>query len=447
MTHVTNRTPATPIIQTNLKKKVTATTNILKDLKTTTILMLTEPYVSKHRKLAGIPSSHKAFLDSNIGKPRAAIVVPLGLHKFSIRLGQYSNSDITTIRITLGNKVIVLCSCYLDINFTLPDPTIEALCNHCNTNNIPLIIATDTNSRHTVWGDKLTNPRGRKLLEFISSQSLHISNKGTDPTFRSKQGSSLIDLTLFNNSASNIIQGWNSSFEHSDSDHAKIYFDLDLIPPLIQPYRNPNNCDWDLFNRTVTDSLQKDPFRFVPTCNKAFLNKLNNKITDTLLSAFNIACPLKFTRLRSSAPWWTLELSTKRRSVRILHRKARRLKTDHLWTLYRQGQTEYKKIINNSKSKHWKAHTDKINSLPSAAKLHNFLKNRNTPTPELGTITLPNGTSTASPKETLEALATALLPNDEPAEPLTFIHDAEQETVINKLITPQKLNKVCKEMP
>ena len=439
--------PSTPITQTNLKKKITATANILKDIKTTTILLLQEPYATKYSKIPSIPTSHKCFIANTKGKPRTAIIVPTGLHKFSIRLGQFSNLDTTTIRISLGNKSIILCSSYMDITFSLPDPTLSALCQYCNINKVPLIIGTDSNSRHTLWRDKLTNMRGRKLLDFISTHSLNIANKGNDPTFRSKQGSSLIDLTLYNNFATDLIQNWNSSFDKSDSDHARINFNLDLIPPKRVPYRNPNDCDWELYNKTIEETLTKDPFTYSPLGNTTFLNKINDKITNLLNMAFNSACPLKMSRKRTSAPWWTFELTQKRRSIRIIHRKARRLKTDQLWNLYKQGQTEYRKLINTTKTKHWRAHTEKISNLPSASRLHNFLKDRGKPTAELGSINKPDGTTTTSPHDTLVALANELLPHDNPAPTNITDLDENHEAIINKIITPHRLNKVCQDLP
>ena len=185
----------------------------------------------------------------------------------------------------------------MDITFSLPDPTLSALCHYCNINKVPLIIGTDSNSRHTLWRDKLTNMRGRKLLDFISTHSLNIANKGNDPTFRSKQGISLIDLTLYEIYASDLIQNWNSSFDRSRSDQ------LQLRPKRVS-YRNPNDCDWELFNKTIEETLTKEPFTYLPLGNTTFLNKLNDKITNLLNMTFNSASPLKMSRKRTPAPFF-----------------------------------------------------------------------------------------------------------------------------------------------
>jgi hypothetical protein len=35
----------------------------------------------------------------------------------------------------------------------------------------------DSNSRSTMWNDKITTPRGKKLEDFVASHHLHVINK------------------------------------------------------------------------------------------------------------------------------------------------------------------------------------------------------------------------------------------------------------------------------
>ena len=109
-----NELPATHFIQNNLCKKINATNSIIKDLKPSTVLLLTEPNTNKYRRIPSIlsiPESHKPFI-SLVEKPRAAIILPLGLHSHSIRLGQFSSPDIATgsqnSRLTLADPLFCL---------------------------------------------------------------------------------------------------------------------------------------------------------------------------------------------------------------------------------------------------------------------------------------------------------------------------------------------------
>ena len=364
-----------------------------------------------------------------------------------MRLGNFSTPDITTIRVTLESSSFIICSAYLDITLPVSNPKLLDLFEFCNQQKIPLLVGSDTNARNTLWGDRLTNPRGKDLANIIATYSLHIINKGSAPTYQSKLGSSIIDLTLVNDYALNLIKDWSSSFDKTVSDHARLTYFIDLIPPVRQPYRAPKDCDWNLFRETVTETLTNNPFRYRPNCEKHQLNQMNNFITDTLIKAYNIACPIKYTSIRSSVPWWTLEITAKRRQVRIMHRKARRHKTDHLWNMYRDGLKEYKKLIKTAKRTNWKSYVNKISSIPSASRLHKVLKSLDTNNTQLGSLKQPNGNCTSSPKDTLTTLADALLPNDNPRQQSTTETGTDHIEIINRLITPDRLKKVCTDMP
>jgi hypothetical protein len=57
-----------------------------------------------------------------------------------------------------------------------------------------LIMVVDSNSRSTMWNDKITNPRGKKLEEFVASHHLHVINeKSEKTTFQSTRGKSNLD--------------------------------------------------------------------------------------------------------------------------------------------------------------------------------------------------------------------------------------------------------------
>ena len=61
-------------------------------------------------------------------------------------------------------------------------------------------MGVDCNSRSTMWNDKITNTRGKKLEEFIASHYLHVINEEHErTTFQSTRGKSNTDLTITNN--------------------------------------------------------------------------------------------------------------------------------------------------------------------------------------------------------------------------------------------------------
>jgi len=50
-------------------------------------------------------------------------------------------------------------------------------------------MGVDSNSRSTMWHDKITNTRGKKLEEFVASHHLHVINENTkEQLFRAPEG-------------------------------------------------------------------------------------------------------------------------------------------------------------------------------------------------------------------------------------------------------------------
>jgi len=90
-------------------------------------------------------------------------------------------------------------------------------------------MATDSNSRSTMWNDKKINPRGKMLEEFVASNHLHVINEDNKrTTFQSNRGKSNIDLTITNNQMLANIKKWDISEEESASDHNLMKFKVRL---------------------------------------------------------------------------------------------------------------------------------------------------------------------------------------------------------------------------
>jgi len=95
---------------------------------------------------------------------------------------------------------------------------IEAIIQHAKGAGV--LIAMDSNSRSTSWHDTLTNTRGRILEKFLMSKQLHIMNEERDyTTFRSRQGTSNIDLTVISNHLLRAVVEWEISEQESCFDH------------------------------------------------------------------------------------------------------------------------------------------------------------------------------------------------------------------------------------
>ena len=84
----------------------------------------------------------------------------------------------------------------MDITHDIPPTQSIPLINYANNNKLPLIIGSDTNAQHTLWGNRECNKRGEDLIDLFNSLGLSWANKGSTPTFINSRGhESIIDLT------------------------------------------------------------------------------------------------------------------------------------------------------------------------------------------------------------------------------------------------------------
>jgi len=83
----------------------------------------------------------------------------------------------------------------------------------------------DSNSRSNSWHDTLTNTRDRILEEFLICKQLYIMNAESDyTTFRSRRGTSNINLTVISDQLLRTVVDWKISEQESCSDHSIIRY-------------------------------------------------------------------------------------------------------------------------------------------------------------------------------------------------------------------------------
>ena len=145
----------------------------------------------------------------------------------------------------------------MDINGPAPPIETTPLARYATNNNLPLIMGSDTNSHHTLWGNRACNERGRDLLDFMSSLGLSWANKGSTPTFLNTRGhNSVIDLTITNTTGGDLISNWHVSDLYSNSDHRYIMFDITTgRKKEPRQIRLVKNTDWAKFD----EILKNDP--------------------------------------------------------------------------------------------------------------------------------------------------------------------------------------------
>ena len=231
------------------------------------------------------------------------------------------------------------------------------------------------NSRSTGWHDSQTNSRGKMPEESLISRDLYIMNEESElTTFQSRKGSSNIDLTVVNNRLLKILYGWVISADNSCSDHNIIKFKIghETNYGIQYNHNGPRNIkneqNYDRFDKNLND-IVATKFQMENTEDLAGLDRdLAMHVTETrdivsvvenLQKAITMSCnksfkPRENTRKptkQKPVPWWTKELTTKRKRLNALIRRYQRTKNNEELREYRKNIYYKEKLKYKSKIK------------------------------------------------------------------------------------------------
>lgn len=143
-----------------------------------------------------------------------------------IHTHDHSTPDNIIIASTSTNPPLYLASSYLPPYDTLEQDLSTIECFLTSTKPTNFVWGLDANSKHSMWHSPINDPRGRKMTEFLTAQSLITVNEKDGPTFSGAQGNSWIDITATTTSAVHNIQNWHISKEETLSDHNLIIYDI-----------------------------------------------------------------------------------------------------------------------------------------------------------------------------------------------------------------------------
>ena len=434
----------TKILQINIGKRISASMTLLNELQSTNICAIQEPFARKNR-IPNVPRSHKQFVPYSSDKARVALIVPIDLARNAMSLGAFNNRDCIVLRIRISSSLtILIASIYMDITSPIPELSINRLTALASAEDLPLVICTDSNAHHTAWGHSSTNARGRALFPIINSNNLIISNTGNTPTFQNHIGSSVIDLTLCNSKAINLIQKWKVSTGASTSDHNLISFNLDFGGRDYVINRSVKRCDWEVYKTLVAHRFQQQPFRFKPNLTQQDLNTKQDFINDILEDCFNTACPIIRGKIKTSAPWWTPELTKAKSTAKYLRRRANRTKRQEDRDKCKTADKQYTHDIIQAKNLGWKNYCSDIEGAQASARISKILNHDSSRTGFLNSIKRQDGSLTITPLETLEALATELIPGD--GIPTIRTYSTPDIERINRAVAPHRVDRAIREL-
>ena len=372
--------------------------------------MITEPYYFKG-KIRNISSGYLVY-NTGSERPRACVSVQKVLNYFI--LSEFCNEDVVAITIDWYKNgemsKVVLCSAYFDANQGIPVVLLN-LVRHCARQGIELIIGTDSNAHHTIWGDKLIDKRGEMVLDFIIDSDLEILNRGYTPTFVRQNSATVIDLTLASKEIHDSIKNWKVSNVESLSDHRHIRYELKNNGNEFETFRLPEATDWAIYLAELKDNLLNAK-RFI--YNTDDLEIYAEELRSAIIEAYHNACPERRKNKSKTTPWWNKKLEEMKHQSRKLFRKARKYRNDkpHLWEEYKDYVKKYNHEIQGAKKNNWKKFCSDMDNIAEGSRIHKIISKEHKN--KIGSLRRSNGSHTMNEKETLELLNEVHFPGSVP---------------------------------
>jgi ribonuclease HI len=386
------------------------------------IALIQEPYTGNDKQIKRLPDGVTHYNAKNDEIPRSCIWVSRNLNNKSkcIQLKEYSDCDTTVIRLNItleggGVKNIIICSAYCpndNVNRgKVINDKLNSLVSKCKDENIELIIGCDANSHHEIWGSKKECPRGKKLLDYITSNNLHILNRGNEPTWRQNDKKDVIDLTLSTVNIGRRIINWKVNTGESFSDHKYIQMEIktDKLEP--EKFRGKKNTNWVGYRETITRLLSR-PMRDI--VDSRTLDKEASRLTEAILDAYKANSRLTVNSKKCQLKWQSSKLLEQRKKLRKLHNTAHRSKNVNLWRLYKNELNIYKADCKKAMSESWKNEMNEIESISEVARLQKILEKKSTA--RTGTLKKDDGSYTKDVEENNKILLETHFPQCEVME-------------------------------
>ena len=356
-------------LQLNLQHFKAATATLCKHLAgfDKVVALVQEPWINKDRILGFGTSNALLHRGTNESGPRSCILTK-GVNAFS--LPQFGDKDMTTICLThkiRGREMqIAVSSVYMPSDSDPPSAKMELLYNHCRQQNLPLIVASDTNSHHPIWGCDIANHIGNCLCEFLATTDLEVVNVGCTPTYCVGNVNSIIDITLVSKALYRDIRHWKVSDVDTMSDHRQIEFSLMSDRSASTHHRNIRRTDWGTYGTELSSSTGLWMGRVrTPDDIEYELTKLNSAI----IIAFHKVCPERRISGWKKVPLWNHELKILRKAANKAFHKAYKTKLEQDWQAHRAARRAFERELRRSKRESWQDFCAKIQEVSETSRV------------------------------------------------------------------------------
>lgn len=221
----------------------------------------------------------------------------------------------------------------------------------------PVVIGGDFNAWAIEWGSRLTNARGRVLLESFAPLEVGLANNGGASTFRKAGRESVIDITFVSNSLLSSAK-WKVSEEFTHSDHQAIFLHIERRTDNVRPPQTGPKWKDKLLDAKMLEEVIKD---HVMTAAPA--GEMVHQLIELIRTACDAAMPRRIPSNRGMPKyWWNDEIKAHRKECLKLRRKVQRSRGRPGYTecllVFKMARSRLSKAIKQSKASHFKSLCD-----------------------------------------------------------------------------------------
>ncbi|XP_036140820.1 uncharacterized protein LOC118644950 [Monomorium pharaonis] len=223
------------------------------------------------------------------------------------------------------------------------------------------LVAVDSNARSPLWGPQRPDKQGEQLEGLIGAFGMQVVNDTKQgPTYRSTRGSSFIDVTLASPSIRQFVRDWKVRSDWTTSDHSAIDIRLNVPKAAArtcissEARFDTNRANWEGFSESLV-SLARTNLEFLSPSSKADVETMARTLSEIIIEACK-ASMLRKRKFRRSNPWWTRELSVRKKTVAHLRKRLQkqRIPDSRLLQEYRSSLRSYNKLIKKIKRENWR---------------------------------------------------------------------------------------------
>ena len=396
--------------QTNLHKSTQATLLAGQNMegKDEVILLATEPH-TVNNKITGLPRGTTIIYDRTANKdkapPRACIVAARSLGVTAME--SWCSRDCAVALVKIKGKQTVLVSLYMDIKRPVCDKRLADLMDMIDNKQYAVIIGVDSNAHSTLYGID-NNSRGNDMEDFILKHGLVVENVGTCPTFETRRGDKLIqthiDVTLTKNLHFDLLD-WRVCREYNASDHNTIQFRINHDKSSNEKIRPWSKADWPAFSRILANW----DYRVPEGMSMKKLDKLIERIYDSIGSALDTACPLISKPNEVSKNHWATDVHSKaKQNTKKLYDRAKQTNKEEDWQTYKKADKAFKRLCKRDKNRAWRKYKEGLQTEKEVAALTRLAQREERR--EINVLTKPDGSPTDPGVDTINLLTQTHFP-------------------------------------